>query len=107
MTETSTVKNESVFHVSLYSVSPMILMLYRIPTTLLVAGIIFINWRNFVFVSRLLAVILLFDILFAPTLVRWAERRTGKKVESSVIVFNSYRQLMFMAMLLFPFHRDH
>jgi hypothetical protein len=98
---------EYVYHDGLYSASPLTIKLFRILTILLLALVIVANWRSFALISRALAVILLTDILITPPMIRRREQRTGKTVQSSVIMLNSYRWVMTMAILLFPMLRTH
>jgi len=66
------------------------------------------SWHNFGLLAKLLAVVLLGNVLFVPTLIRLREKRSGNNMESSVFEQNGYLQLGMMAILMILlFSRDH
>jgi hypothetical protein len=99
---------EYVFHDDTHSVRPWILKLSRFSTTFVVAVAIVASWHSFELIAKFLAVLLLANVLFVPILIRLREKRSGKKVKSSVFEQNGYMQLAMMAMLMARvFSRNH
>jgi len=91
---------EHVFHDGSHSVNSWILKLLRFSTTFVVGITIIRSWPSFDLIAKFLAVILLANILFVPTLIRLKEKRSGKRAESSVFEQNGYMQLMMIAILM-------
>jgi len=78
MTENSQTQREYVFHDGFYSVGPAMLSFLRIVATVCVGVAITANWRTFGILSKLIAVGLLVDVLFSPSLTRWREKKDWK-----------------------------
>ena len=89
-----------VYHDPFYSVGPFTLKIFQVLATFMVSAIIISSWPNLLLVQKILAVELLADLSFFPTLVRWREKRSGKKVDGSIFALNSYRWAMMFAMVL-------
>jgi hypothetical protein len=99
---------EYVFHNDSHSVRPWILKLSRFSTTLVVAIAVIASWHSYELIAKFLAVVLLANVLFVPTLIRLKEKRGGKKMENSVFEQNGYMQLAMLAMLMARlFTRNH
>jgi hypothetical protein len=108
MTETNSTVPVQVFHDDTHSVRPWILKFNRFATAFVVTMAIVASWHNFGLLAKLLAVVLLANVLLVPTLIRLREKRSGNKMESSVFEQNGYLQLGMMAMLMILlFSRNH
>jgi hypothetical protein len=100
MAETNSTEPVYVFHDGFHSAGPLVLKFLRFATTFIIAITIIGSWPRFDLIAKFLAVVLLVNVLFVPTLIRMREKRSGKKVENSIFEQNGYIQLMMMAMLM-------
>jgi hypothetical protein len=100
MTEMDSTMPEVGFPDDTHSVRPWILKFNRFATAFVVTVAIVASWHRFGLLAKILAVVLLANALFVPTLIRLREKRSGKKMESSVFEQNGYLQLAMMAMLM-------